>query len=124
MTPKRWIDIGFVVVAVIAVFIFREVLAITWDYFRLPLYEEWVIPLPQVIAVFLGLLVFWGLEKNQRSVNFGTEVVIELSKVTWALRKETFFSTLIVIVMVGIASMILFLFDTVWGSVVQKFLAF
>ncbi|OGQ06854.1 MAG: preprotein translocase subunit SecE [Deltaproteobacteria bacterium RIFCSPLOWO2_12_FULL_40_28] len=54
---------------------------------------------------------------------FVNDVVVELGKVTWPQRKETVLSAVVVIVMVGIASVFLFTFDTLWGSLVQVLLS-
>ncbi len=52
------------------------------------------------------------------------EVVLELSKVTWPLPRETVTSAAVVVVMVAIASAILSLFDSLWGTLTQKLLTF
>lgn len=122
MNPKRWINISFAVAAILLVLVFKQVLDAVWDSFRLPISNlpvEW----PTIIGVGLGVLIFFGLQKSQKVVTFMNEVVLELSKVTWPVKKETLLSAVIVIIMVGIASVIMFAFDTVWGTLTQKFLA-
>ncbi|MBI2975236.1 MAG: preprotein translocase subunit SecE, partial [Deltaproteobacteria bacterium] len=43
----------------------------------------------------------------------------ELAKVTWPPKKETLLSTAVIAIMVAICSMIIFGFDTLWGTVVK-----
>jgi preprotein translocase SecE subunit len=54
-------------------------------------------------------------------VTFTNEVISELSKVVWPARKETALSTVVVTVLVGICSIILFGFDMFWGMLVSVF---
>lgn len=73
------------------------------------LYSNYVIShgLPLVSAV----LVFAVLQFNPRIVNWAEEVILEVSKVVWPSRKDTMGMTIVVVVMVLIASAILFVFD-------------
>ena len=122
MTPKQWVNIAFAVAAILLFMVFQQVLETVWDSFKLPMSNlpvEW----PGIISAGLGVAVFFGLQKNQKTVVFMNEVVLELTKVTWPVKKETMLSAVIVIIMVGIASVIMFLFDAGWGSLTQKFLA-
>jgi preprotein translocase SecE subunit len=45
------------------------------------------------------------------------EVIIELRKVSWPTREETYYSTLVVIITVLIMAAILGLFDAIWLKV-------
>ncbi|MDO8519672.1 MAG: preprotein translocase subunit SecE [Deltaproteobacteria bacterium] len=122
MSPKKWVNLSFALASLLLVLVFKQVLDVVWDTFRLPVSQ---LPLnwSTMIGVVLGVLVFFGLQKTSKVVLFMSEVVLELSKVTWPVKKETALSAVIVAIMVGIASVIMFLFDTVWGSLTQKFLA-
>jgi preprotein translocase SecE subunit len=53
---------------------------------------------------------------------FLNDVAVELSKVTWPTMQETVASTGVIIVMVGIASLLMFFFDTLWGTLTRSFL--
>ncbi len=99
----------------------REVLATVWVVAHLPLPTGWIVSPPDVIAVLAGLAAFIVLVKNQRVNLFISEVIGELSKVVWPNRKETVLSTGVVSILVGICAVILFLFDTLWGSIIKIF---
>lgn len=124
MNPKRWVLLSYGLTAVISFFVFRQMLGVVWDYFRWPLYEEWVVTLPDLVSLGLSGLLFAGLKRHRKAGDFMLDVVAELSKVTWPMRKETLVSAVIVVIMVGIASVILSVFDTVWGTTTQRILAF
>ncbi len=119
---KKWLDISMGGAAILAWLLFRLFLDATWDYFRLPVQESWPVPLPEILAFILGFCVFFVLKKSNKINEFGGEVISELSKVTWPTRKETLVSTGVIIVMVGIAAMLLFAFDTIWGTLTRSFL--
>ncbi len=55
---------------------------------------------------------------------FGLEVIVELSKVTWPTRKETVVSTGVIVVMVAIAAVLMFGIDALWGTLTSYFLEF
>ena len=65
-----------------------------------------------IVAAGAGVAAY----KHQRANTFSTEVVEELLKVTWPSRKETYNSTIVVIVTTVIISVILGLFDLVWAK--------
>lgn len=124
MNPKRWVLLSYGLTAIVLFFVFRQVTGVVWDSLRWPLFEEWVVTLPDLVSLGLAGLVFVLLKRNRQATDFMLDVVTELSKVTWPMRKETLVSAVIVVVMVGIASVILSVFDTVWGTTTQRILAF
>ena len=74
------------------------------------------LPLTNVVSLLIaiggGVYVF----RNKTANDFLNEVVTELWKVAWPDRKETQNSTVIVIVTTIIVSLILGVFDMVWGK--------
>ena len=67
----------------------------------------------------LGLLLFFGLYKNESANQFMHEVVTELSRVTWPTQKETTSATFVVVIMVLITGLLLGLLDKFWTLVIQ-----
>ena len=65
-------------------------------------------------AVFLGLLLFSFLYRNEAANQFMTEVVVELSRVSWPTQKETRGATVLVVVMVLISGLFLGFLDYLW----------
>lgn len=123
MTPIRWVQAFVAFAGIIAFFIFREIIQLVWNYFRLSLWDQWGIGAPDLLAVILAAGMFLALHKNSRLHNYLIDVINELAKITWPVKKETLISSVIVIVMVSMASFVVFLFDSLWGSVSQHLLA-
>jgi len=77
-------------------------------------------PNATIIAVGAGLVAFIAAVVTYRSKKvhtFVVEVCVELSKVTWPSRKETWSQTIIVIVVSIIAAIILGVFDAMWSQI-------
>lgn len=120
MNQKRWVTLAIAVASFLVFAVLSQALGAVWDSFRLPIYDEWVLGVPTLIAIGVGVVLFVGLSKSTKVTLFLTDVVVELSKVTTPKRKETILSAVVVVVMVGFASVILFCFDALWGSLTQK----
>ncbi len=103
--------------------VLKQMLEQVWEIFRLPLLEGAPVQLPALAAGVLSLLAFLIARINRKVFNFLDEVANELAKVSWPTMQETVASTGVIIVMVGIASLILFGFDGLWGTLTQKLLS-
>lgn len=55
--------------------------------------------------------------RSRKVHTFVTEVCVELSKVTWPTRKETWSQTIVVLIVSVIAAVILGVFDTIWSQI-------
>lgn len=125
MNPnKKYLDLGLGALALIVWAMLRQLFILGWDLLRLPVYESLPVGIPDVLAFVLAIVVFVILKRSPKIDEFGLEVISELSKVTWPTRKETVVSTGVIIVMVGIASLLMFVIDTVWGTLTRSFLEF
>jgi preprotein translocase subunit SecE len=67
------------------------------------------------IAAVVSIAGTVGIYRNERAHDLVTDVVIELSKVTWPTRKELYASTIVVIITSLIAAAIVGAFDFVWS---------
>ena len=72
-----------------------------------------------ILPVAVGLVVFALLQFNPRVLAWADEVVVEIRKVVWPSKKDTWAMTLVVCVMVLISSVIVTVFDFVSGYVVN-----
>lgn len=120
---RKWIDLGLVLTGLSLWFLLRQMLEQVWEIFRLPIYSDWPIQLPALMALLGAVSSFILVRRNRKIMTFLEEVANELSKVTWPNGKETIASTGVIIIMVGIAAVILFAFDTLWGTLTRSFLA-
>jgi len=119
---RKWIDLVLALCGVAMWFVLRQMFEQVWELFRLPLMSDWPIQFPALTALALSLMAFVLVRRNKKTMTFLDEVSIELSKVSWPKGKDTVSSTGVIIVMVGIASVILFVFDIIWGTGTQYFL--
>ena len=116
---ERWVQFAYAACAItLAWFLIKSSTAI-WT-----LLADTVDSIPEpnatVIAVGAGLVAFAtavATYRSQRIHTFVVEVCVELSKVTWPTRKETWSQTIIVIIVSIIAAIILGVFDSVWSWV-------
>ncbi len=67
------------------------------------------------LSVLGGLTIFFVLALSAKATGFIDEVFSELKKTTWPKLQETGISTAVVSIMIGVAALILFFMDTVWG---------
>lgn len=110
--------------AIVFFLFFFKLLDFVWDISRLPLMEDWPVPPVAVISFLIAAGTALVVRRNEKANLFLNEVAGELNKVTWPARKETVLSTGVVIVMVGICSLILFMFDFLWGTITGGMLGF
>lgn len=77
-------------------------------------------PNSTMIAVGAGLVAFISAVIAYRSTKVHTfvlEVCVELSKVSWPTRKETWSQTVVVLIVSVIAAIILGVYDAVWSHI-------
>ncbi|MBT8451640.1 MAG: preprotein translocase subunit SecE [Deltaproteobacteria bacterium] len=77
-------------------------------------------PNSTMIAVGAGLVAFISAVIAYRSTKIHTfvlEVCVELSKVAWPTRKETWSQTVVVLIVSVIAAIILGVYDAVWSHI-------
>lgn len=123
MQTQKWVNLGLLI-GVFAVFLFLQKLTTAlWDLFRFPVPEGWVVEPAHLASFAVAAGAGLWARRNPRANGFFNEVVLELSKVTWPNRKETVASAGVVIVLVAIASLILFMMDTLWGTMIKGVLS-
>lgn len=106
----RWVQYVFVVIAAFLLWFLDKVGTLVWQNFAEP---------PTVTITAVAAVIAIGgtiaLYRNERAQGLVTDVVAELSKVTWPSRKETYASTIVVIVTSLIAAGVVGGFDFVWS---------
>lgn len=116
---ERWVQFAYAACAVtLAWFLIKSSTAI-WTILA---DNVDAVPEPNatIIAVGAGLIAFVTAVITYRSEKIHTfvvEVCVELSKVTWPTRKETWSQTVIVIIVSVIAAIILGVFDAIWSQI-------
>jgi preprotein translocase subunit SecE len=124
MQTQKWVNLGLLVAALLGFLFLNQLLGALWGLARLPVGEDWPVEPAQILAfAAVAGLALWA-RRYQRANGFFNEVVLELSKVTWPVRKETVSSAGVVIVLIGIATAILFVIDQIWRVAMKGLLAF
>jgi preprotein translocase subunit SecE len=109
---ERWIQLCFVVAALVLIWLFDHLISGIWYFFADP--NEALVTAGAVVAGILGAI---ALYRNRPTYTLIHDVVEEMAKVTWPTRKETSQSTVVVVITSLIAALMLFLFDSVWSAV-------
>jgi preprotein translocase subunit SecE len=106
----RWVQYVFVVVAAFFLWFLDKVATLVWQNFAEP---------PSVAITAVAAVISIGgtvaLYRKERAHTLVADVVTELAKVTWPSRKETYASTIVVIVTSLIAAGVVGAFDFVWS---------
>ena len=108
----RWVQYVFVLVAAFVLWLADKLITLGWQYFDEP--NDVVVT---VISAAIGFGTALGLYRTEKSHRLVVDVVSELSKVSWPSRKETYASTIVVIVTSIIAAAIVGSFDFVWSAI-------
>jgi len=116
---ERWVQFAYAACAItVAWFLIKSSTAI-WTILA---DNVDAVPEPNttMIAVGAGLVAFIFAVIAYRSTKIHTfvlEVCVELSKVSWPTRKETWSQTVVVLIVSVIAAIILGVYDAVWSHI-------
>lgn len=127
MSKKQGLDAGIFVIALFLFFALKSGLNFLWELASLPtlaVLQSFPFSLADILAFVMVLVAGLGARSMSVVQGFGQEVVLELSKVTWPAERETALSTGVVLVMMGIASLLLFVMDSIWGTLTKGLLEF
>lgn len=108
---ERWVQFAFVAVAGLTFFLTDKLITFLWNFF-----DEPDSTLVTGTAAVLGILTGYLLYRHPKVKPLADEVAGELSKVTWPSRRETWYSTGVVIVTSIIAAIYLGVFDSLWSA--------
>lgn len=118
-TNQKILNGAFAGVGIIVWLFVKQLVDTLWGVIRLPIPQDWPFTPADLIAVITAVAVFIILKRHKKVNEFSNEVLAELVKVTWPPKKETLLSTVVVSVMVAISALVLFGFDTLWGTLVK-----
>jgi len=109
---ERWVQFGFIAFAAAIFWLSDKLITLVWDRFA--------DPDPTTVSIAAALLGVGGAFvafKNEPAHDFAHEAAVELSRVNWPSRKETWSNTAVVVVTSIIAAIILFAFDATWSAI-------
>ena len=108
---ERWVQFSFIALALSLVYLTDKLVTFVWEFFAEP--DPTIV---NIAAVAVSLGVSFAAYQNVRVRDFATEVVSEMSKVTWPTRDETWYSTLVVIGASVVAAVFTGLLDALWSA--------
>lgn len=116
MDRKKIIIICLIIVAVFLYLVASNLAEQIFDWADLPITSHFGLSIPQYTGVGLAVLSLVLVFKNQRFMAFLDEAYAELAKVVYPTKKESGQSGLVVVVIVGIATGFLAIFDWAWSA--------
>ena len=122
MDKKKFIVI--ICLIILSVFLYQvasQIAEVVFDVFNVAVNRDFVLTIPELIGAGISVVFFALIAKNQTAIDFFLDVVNEMAKVVYPTPKESGQSAVVVIIMVGVATVLLAVFDTVW-SFVTRFL--
>ncbi len=122
-SERKWILLCYVVVTLMAAWVLNRILLVGVQIARLrnPVVMG-VMPTTMVLSVAVMALAGYSYFRREKVNTFSSEVVQEMKKVTWPPRKNTYASTLVVLVAVLIAAGILGFYDLICGKIIAGIL--
>jgi preprotein translocase subunit SecE len=116
----RWVQVAFMVCFLVSLWLLDKIVTLLWLGLVLRvlpnLGELNPMAVTGIAAVLAGVLTA-VLYKNPKINRVTHEVVGELAKVTWPSRKETYTSSIVVVITSVIAAAILGGFDAAWSAI-------
>ncbi len=119
LDPSRWTHALFAIGGFMAAWVMVHFVDDMWAFLgaywpALGRPQSWM---SNGIGIMLALiLTIWGW-RREKYFKFVSEVVIEVSQVTWPTRAETRAATVVVIIISLICSGLLWMMDMVWNGV-------
>jgi preprotein translocase SecE subunit len=117
MNNKKIVIICLIITAFFLYLVASQLSEALFNGFDIPVNNDFVLTVPQYIGIAIAGLALLIVLKNAVAMGFFSEVVVEMSKVVYPTPKESALSAGVVIVMVGIATVLLVVYDWVWALV-------
>jgi preprotein translocase SecE subunit len=121
MDKKKIVIICLIITAIFLYLVASQFAEVIFDVLNIAVNRNLGLTVPELIGAAIAGIFFAIVLKNQLAMDFFADVVNEMAKVVYPTPKESGQSAVVVIIMVGIATILLAVFDTVW-SFVTRFL--
>ena len=113
--PNKPVHLIYLIGVVAAFYVLQWSIDWIWGYFGTPPSEFKISLMSAVVAFVAGIVLY----RNDRVYTLANEVAGELKKVTWPTWKEVWITTLMVLIMVSVASVFFLVVDQVLGHAVN-----
>lgn len=111
---QKWVTLSYLAVAALLSFVALQLGQKLVGAYDLEARVRNVEMILRVVSMLAGAILFFVLYRSEQATQFVSEVVVELSRVTWPTQKETSSATILVIIMVLISGIFLGFLDYVW----------
>ncbi|MCB0273049.1 MAG: preprotein translocase subunit SecE [Bdellovibrionales bacterium] len=111
---RKWIYLSYLILTVLFGWVLNHAIATVFDIVAYPNRRVLeVAPLSAVISAGVAGLFGFFYFRREKIQSFSLEVMQELKKVTWPIKKTAYISTVVVLVLVVICAVCLGVFDVV-----------
>ncbi len=117
---QKWVDVGLLVFGLALFWFLSHLTGFVWEMSGVRWGRDFFIEPTVLLSFAIAVAVFVAMRKNEVLNNYFNDVVVELTLVHWPERKQTFGSAVVVLMMLGIAAVILFVFDSIWSISLRK----
>ncbi|EKD51699.1 MAG: hypothetical protein ACD_62C00198G0002 [uncultured bacterium] len=119
MKNRKIVTICLILVAVFLYWVASQICELLFDWFNLAITRDYFVTIPDLIGAVCAGVAFALTLRHQRFMSFLEEAVTELSKVTYPTTKESGQSAVVVVILVGIATTMLALYDLFWSTLTR-----
>lgn len=121
---STWLNICYVTCALIFIYVLWKALhSLGLFSGLLEDYSDWFAPIVGVISVVVGVAIVYQARRQEEKHEYYLASIGELRKVTWPTWPDTKKMTVIVVIVVGIFSAILAVFDLGFAWLLNKIIA-
>ena len=116
---QKWVTLSYLAVAALLSFVALQLgqrLVGAYDLEAKVRNAEMIL---RVVSILAGAVLFFVLYRSEQATQFVSEVVVELSRVTWPTQKETSAATILVVIMVLISGLFLGFLDYLWTVILK-----
>ena len=117
-----WLRIAYICLAFAIGFTASKALEMVGNQTNLGVKYQFYQPLSFFLSALIGVLSVWLFAKDKTRHDYFLSSVSEARKVTWPSAADTRKMTLIVCVVVGLFSVIIAIFDFIWGKILTAIL--
>lgn len=108
----RWVQTAFLAIGALLFLMLNRLIVAGWERFAEPNST-----LATLVSGLLAAIIAWRLYKYDKINKLASDVVSELTKVSWPTRQEVSTSTVVVIITSIVAAGILGTFDAIWSAI-------
>jgi preprotein translocase SecE subunit len=119
MDKKKSVIICLIIAAFFLYLVASQLAETIFDGLNIAINRDFGLTIPEFIGIAVAGLAFAVVAKSATSMGFFTDVANEMTKVVYPTPKESGQSAVVVIIMVGIATVLLAVFDLAWSSLTR-----